>query len=74
MVTITRTSPLTGKVNTMELDLTPEQFTEMFDAWQDGTLIQNAFPTLTIEEREFIKTGATQEDWDTLFGSEEEAE
>ena len=30
-------------------------------------LIQNAFPNLTSEQREFIKTGVTPEEWDETF-------
>ena len=64
---ITRTSPFSGKVNTMEIDVTQEQI----DAWKNGTLIQDAMPNLTADEREFIKTGITKEEWDELFGEEE---
>ena len=28
-----------------------------YGAWQDGTLIQNAFPDLTIDQRETLMTG-----------------
>ena len=64
---ILRTSPLTGKSNTMDLDITEEQ------VWQysNGALLQQAFPNLTAEEREFFKTGYTQEDWDMMFGEPE---
>lgn len=64
---ITRRSPLTGKLNTMELNITQEQL----DTWQrERPLIQVAFPNLTKAEREFLKTGYTQEDWDAIFGKE----
>lgn len=64
---IARKSPLTGKINVMELDVTEEQL-ERYSR-REG-LIQNVFPHLTPAEREFIKTGYTQEDWDTLFPPE----
>lgn len=67
---ILRTSPLTGLSNTMDLDITEEQ------VWQyrNGALLQQAFPNLTAEEREFFKTGYTAEDWEMMFGAcEEEA-
>ena len=64
---ITRTSPFTGKVNTMEIDVTTEQLRD----WQKGALIQNAMPNLSADEREFIKTGITAEEWSTMFGVEE---
>lgn len=64
-------SPLSGKVNTMELPLSEEQFNAAFDAWNRGTLIQSAFPTLTADQREFIKTGISGAEWEAIFGPEE---
>jgi hypothetical protein len=66
LVTITRTSPFSGKVHSMEIDVTPEQV----EAYNNGALIQNAFPHLTPDEREFIKTGITPQEWEETFGSE----
>lgn len=37
----------------------------------EGKHIQDAFPFLTDNEREFILTGITAEEWDELFGEEE---
>lgn len=65
---ITRTSVLTGKVNTRDLDITPEQYTE----YLGGTLAQLAFPHLPADDREFIISGATQEEWEELEKWEEE--
>lgn len=62
---VTRKSPLTGKENSMELDITQEQL----DRWKAGELIQNVFPHLEPHEREFIMTGYTQEDWEKIFGT-----
>ena len=62
---VTRTSPFTGIVNTMELDVTQEQIDELVEP--NRRLIQEIFPNLTSAEREFIKTGYTQEDWDDMF-------
>lgn len=70
MITIRRQSPITGITHTTELDLTPEQFNEAFEAWQGGVLIQYAFPTLDADQREFIKTGMTPADWDVLYEGE----
>jgi hypothetical protein len=33
-------------------------------------LLQRAFPTLNSTQREFIKTGATQAEWDKMFPDE----
>jgi hypothetical protein len=67
---ITRTSSLTGITRTKEINVTEEQIL----AWEMGELIQNAMPNLTADEREFIKTGITGEEWDQLFGGAEEIE
>jgi hypothetical protein len=48
----------------MDLNITPEQI----DAWKSGTLIQNAMPHLTSDEREFLISGCTAEDWKNLYG------
>ena len=63
---ITRIDPFTQKENTMELDITQAQL----DRWQKGELIQNAFPYLTADEREFIKTGITPDSWDVYLNEE----
>lgn len=59
---ITKKSFLTGIVRTKELDITIEQLKK----WQNGMLVQDAFPNLSLEDREFIMTGATSDDWDEL--------
>ncbi len=64
---LTRTSPISGKKNTMDLDVTIDQITD----WEKGAMIQDAMPNLTVDEREFIKTGITSEDWSELMGDEE---
>lgn len=65
---ITRTSMFTGKTTTLDIPVTQEQL----DNWNKGMMIQNAMPNLTADEREFIKTGVTKEEWDETFGIEEE--
>ncbi len=62
---ITKTSILTGKVHTMDLDITEEQLAR-FKRGED--LIQNIFPHLTPSEREFLLSGATDEEWNAAFG------
>lgn len=60
---ITRTSRLTGKTCVMDLNVTQAQL----DAWVDGMLIQDAMPQLTPEHREFLMTGITPAEWDSVF-------
>ena len=61
---VTRLSPVSGVKHTMDLDVTTKQIV----AWEKGEMIQNVFPNLTPEEREFIKTGITTAEWDSMFG------
>jgi hypothetical protein len=60
---ITKTSPFSGLTNVMDINITQEQYL----AWLDGTLIQNAMPNISADEREFIMTGITPEEWDSAF-------
>ena len=64
---ITRTSMLTGKTRTLDLDVTPQQLAK----WKAGILIQDAMPLLNDDEREFVMTGITDEEWKATFGEEE---
>lgn len=59
-----RTSLISNKVNEMDLDITQEQL----NRWRRGEKIQNVFPHLTADEREFIMTGITPEEWKANFG------
>lgn len=59
---ITRKSPFSNKENTLDIDVTPEQLAD----WRAGTNIQHAMPALTPDEREFILTGITSEEWAEL--------
>jgi len=60
-------SPFTGKLNFLTLPISPEIYEECFTKWTQGALIQDAFPMLSASEREFIKTGITDEDWEKAF-------
>jgi len=61
-----RKSPFTGKVNAMDLPVTIEQVQK----WENGELIQNAMPNLSADEREFLISGYTADDWSKMFGDE----
>ena len=63
---IERTSMISGKTNSMELPITNAQL----DRWTGGELIQNVFPDLSVDQREFLMTGITPEEWDLTFGEE----
>ncbi len=59
---ITRTNPFNGEVNTLNIEVTDEQI----QAYAAGALIQDAFPNLSADDREFIKTGITAESWEEM--------
>ena len=66
MMLITRKSLISGNINTMSLPITEEQYT----AWEQGTLVQDAMPHLTPDEREFVMSGITPTEWAETFGEE----
>lgn len=61
---ITKVSLLTDKESTQDIPVTVDQI----DRWRKGELIQNAMPNLTADQREFIMTGITKEEWDNAYG------
>ena len=67
-VTVTRWSVLSGKTHTMTIPATKEQF----ERWRSGGLIQECFPWASAEQREFIMTGSTQEEWDAVYEDEDD--
>jgi len=64
---ITKRSIFTHDLNTMDIPITPEELIECQRKWEDGTLIQEAYSQLNADQREFLMTGATPEEWDKIF-------
>lgn len=65
---LTKTSKLTGKEHSMELPITEQ---ELSDYYNSEELIQNFFPQLNADQREFIISGITAEEWEEAFGEDE---
>ena len=66
---VTRRSPFSDKQHTMDLPITAEEVAR----WTiGGELIQNVWPNLSADEREFLMTGITPEEWAETFGDEED--
>jgi hypothetical protein len=61
-------SAATGRKNARPLEITEAQ---VYD-WVNGASIQVAMPNLSTEGREFLMTGITQVEWDSLFSETEE--
>ena len=70
MIQVTRQSAITRKINTMELPITQEHL-DMYETVGD-ILIQDAFPNLNAEQREFLLSGITPQEWNDTFGEEDE--
>lgn len=64
---ITRTSMLTGKTHTRDIPVTEEQL----EQWRKGKHIQWVLPHLSADDREFLLTGSTPEEWEELKGDDE---
>jgi len=65
---IRRKSQLTGKTREKEIDVDQQQLLN----WASGIHIQHAMPNVSAEDREFIMTGITPEEWDGAFPAENE--
>ena len=66
MIEIERVSPLTGITNKMYMDISAEQVEEWNRPAGERRLVQDIFPNLSEDEREFIMTGYTPQDWKTM--------
>ncbi len=67
-----RVSAMSGIENAMEINEEREAIEDWMENRYQRPLIQEAFPSLTREEREFILTGVTPEEWQEAFPPEEE--
>tara|TARA_R110000764_G_scaffold208524_1_gene294185 strand:+ start:658 stop:825 length:168 start_codon:yes stop_codon:yes gene_type:complete len=50
----------------MEIDVSDKQIA----LWMEGALIQDVMPSLSADEREFLMTGITPDEWAAEFGEE----
>lgn len=68
---MSRTSLFSGQLNRMDLPVSPDKLVRFLQGEIPG-LIQNVFPELSADQREFVLTGYTPEDWQRMFPPEEE--
>lgn len=59
---ITKVSMFSKIERSLDLDVTAEEM----EAWKSGMYIQDAMPRLNEHEREFIMTGITEKEWDSM--------
>lgn len=65
---VTAKSSFTGITHSRSMPMTFADYTR----WQGtGIHIQTALPDLTPDDREFLLTGATPEEWHEAFGSDD---
>jgi hypothetical protein len=75
-VFVTRPSMLTNKIHTISFG--GVRFEDLAD-WMEGrmkrmpdnAMVQDAFPHLSKEDREFLMTGITEDEWKTYMVNEE---
>jgi hypothetical protein len=70
---ITKISQATGVTHTREIDVDPWDYRD-WSCGYDARHIQDVFPHLSADDREFLISGTTPEEWDELFGDIEEDE
>lgn len=58
-VVIQRTSPFSGKQNVRHIQMRPGDY----HRWKQGVMIQNAFSYMSADDREFLMTGITPDEW-----------
>lgn len=70
---ISRISNLSGEHNTREIDITIDQYIDWQNASEndDNRFVQNAFKHLSADDREFLISGITPEEWANAFGDED---
>ena len=64
---ILKVSQLSGKLNSMELNVTESQMDRFHNRIENGEYVQTIFPNLTSEEREFLLSGITPTEWNETF-------
>jgi len=65
---VTKRSQLTGKLTTLDLDITDEQLDRVECRRETSTPIQKIVPHLSASEREFLISGISPEEWINEFG------
>lgn len=67
---VKKISDITGIEHEMEIPVTQEQLNEYYNS---NACIQDVFPQLNADQREFLMSGITPEEWDELgFNYDEE--
>ncbi len=65
---VTKVSMFSGVSHTLDIPVTQEQL----DSWLGGKLIQVAMPNLSPDDREFLITGMTPDEWEEMMGDDDD--
>ena len=60
-----------GSTKQSKFDCTIQQIADAQSEYNSGKLVQDAFWFLSADDREFLMTGLTPEEWDAMFPDEE---
>ncbi len=68
-VTVRKRSVLSGRLNEMDLLIDPTALERwMSSARAERPFLRDKFPHLSADEREFLLSGSTPDEWDRYFG------
>lgn len=69
---ITKESQMSRIEHTRNIPVNPKKYDEWVNSPpQTRTHVQYAFPDLSTDDREFLITGITPDEWEKMFGGEE---
>ena len=64
---VRKTSQISKTESVMDLDVTFNQLERIENRYETKELIQDIVPNLSKEEREFLMTGITPQEWNKMF-------
>ena len=65
---ITKISPISGNEYSMDIPITIDELNRITNRFGTTELIQNIVPNLSADEREFLISGITPTEWESLYG------
>jgi len=70
---VKRISPITNNLNSVNVNLTPEQYSFIVNWGMSFAEMIVSFPELTVDEAEFLTSGISPEEWSTYFADHVES-
>lgn len=65
---VTMTSIISGKESSLDINITADQLERIENRRETGEHIQTIVPDLPADQREFLISGITPEEWNAQFG------